>query len=60
MIHPLTGEETTPEKIQAEIKRCKCGKPAEEGVDFCQNHSPYFSGGLREQKKPEKVGNTRI
>jgi hypothetical protein len=36
------------------------GKSEREIEQYYQNHSPYFSGGEREAKKPEKIGNIRI
>lgn len=59
----MTEEDIRKEVDTDVVKRCKsdrCGRPAEEGVDYCQNHAPYFSGGNRVEKPTEKVGNVRI
>lgn len=50
-------------KVFVKGYRCStrgCDKLAEDGVEYCPDHSPYFSGVEKEEKKPEKIGSVRI
>ncbi len=37
-----------------------CDKLSEDKVNYCETHSPYFSGGEREDKPTEKIGGIKI